>query len=672
MIGLFGNALLWKFAPASFRLWWNVAGFVVAFSVGYGVSRLTGGTTKDLSGLVWYRGVDKEFDYEELAATLSNHVWVLGIHGRFLHWVDLLALISRNHLGPREDVGENHEPHHPKLAAHTLSGGGSRLVEHTRIVERLQGATETPGAGRCMESIRCGDDRVRGFHFRGGGDPLSSMRPFLREVLGGLVYMCAPPAVFSHPDDGFSVVDYRKVDEVNETWGDIHNLGQDVELIFDLVINHASASHQHFREFLADQTPGNRYFLTAPEDEDVHQVTRPRAAPLLQRYETASGPRWVWCTFSRDQVDWDFSNPDVLYEFVDIFLTYLEHGASWVRLDAIAYLWKEQGTPCVHLPQTHAVVKLLRILGEEITPDCKILTETNVPLPENLSYFGDGDEAHIVYNFSLPPLLVHGLLTGNGEHLTEWCNGLPALPEGCTYLNFTASHDGIGLRPAEGILDKEEVSRLVECVRGFGGQATERRQPDGSLSPYEANIALFDAFKGTLEGLDSWQGERFLASQAVMLCMAGVPAFYYNSFLSAPNNGGFSGNGPKPDPESEEMDDGRGGGASGGQERDTSRVLGHLQELIGIRKKQPAFHPECPQEALVMDGRAFVVRRHSSSQTLICATNLSKEPVSLERKSFGESPSDPGQILYPPEGMTGPGDTLTLPPYGILWIAFER
>ena len=556
----------------------------------------------------------------------------------------------------------------------TLYPEAEAVSLNTRIVERLQGATKRRGrvdawSPSDVVMIAYGDSISAE-----GETPLSSMRPFLREVLGGLVSHVHLLPFFPYTsDDGFSVVDYRKVDEVNGTWGDIHNLGQDVELIFDLVINHASASHQHFREFLADQTPGNRYFLTAPEDEDVHQVTRPRAAPLLQRYETASGPRWVWCTFSRDQVDWDFSNPDVLYEFVDIFLTYLEHGASWVRLDAIAYLWKEQGTPCVHLPQTHAVVKLLRILGEEITPDCKILTETNVPLPENLSYFGDGDEAHIVYNFSLPPLLVHGLLTGNGEHLTEWCNGLPALPEGCTYLNFTASHDGIGLRPAEGILDKEEVSRLVECVRGFGGQATERRQPDGSLSPYEANIALFDAFKGTLEGLDSWQGERFLASQAVMLCMAGVPAFYYNSFLSAPNNQeGFQETGRNRTLNRKKWTMDEVGERLGDKNGIPSRVLGHLQELIGIRKKQPAFHPECPQEALVMDGRAFVVRRHSSSQTLICATNLSKEPVSLERKSFGESPSDPGQILYPPEGMTGPGDTLTLPPYGILWIAFER
>ena len=193
------------------------------------------------------------------------------------------------------------------------------------------------------------------------------------------------------------------MDPVHGSWSDVSALSENFELVFDLVINHASSSHPHFEGFLSDQAPGNRYFYTADEETDVRDVTRPRAHPLLQRFETKAGPRWVWCTFSRDQVDWDFTNPDVLFEFIDVFLGYIERGASWMRMDAIAYLWKQLGTPCVHRSETHAVVQLFRVIAEAISSDIRLLTETNVPLKENLSYFGEGNEAHIVYNFPLPP-----------------------------------------------------------------------------------------------------------------------------------------------------------------------------------------------------------------------------------------------------------------------------
>ena len=225
-------------------------------------------------------------------------------------------------------------------------------------------------------------------------------------------------------------------------FADVRALSEDVDLVFDLVINHASS---------ATIVPGlpREHITGQPVLHDgrplggcvwCHEAEGTR---LLQEYETRDGPRHVWCTFSRDQVDWDFSNPKVLYEFVDVVVEYIEHGASWLRVDAIAYLWKELGTSCVHLPQTHAIVKILRLVAEALDPNFKILTETNVPLAENLSYFGDGDEANIVYNFSLPPLLLHALVTEDTRVLTEWCSSLPQLPEGCTFLNFVASHDGI-------------------------------------------------------------------------------------------------------------------------------------------------------------------------------------------------------------------------------------
>jgi len=117
------------------------------------------------------------------------------------------------------------------------------------------------------------------------------------------------------------------------------------------------------------------------------------------------------------------------------------------RLDAVAFLWKELGTNCLHLPETHELVKLFRDVCEIVAPRAIILTETNVPHAENVSYFGQGDEAHMVYQFSLPPLLLHAFITGNGQYLTHWASGLEPPPAGCTFFNFTASHDGVGVRP---------------------------------------------------------------------------------------------------------------------------------------------------------------------------------------------------------------------------------
>src|SRR5690606_35016656 len=108
---------------------------------------------------------------------------------------------------------------------------------------------------------------------------------------------------------------------------------------------------------------------------------------------------------SADQVDLNFKNPAVLLATTRALLFYVEHGAKFIRLDAIAYLWKEIGTPCIHLPQTHQVIQLMRAVLDEVAPDVRLITETNVPHPDNISYFGAGtNEAQLVYNFALPPL----------------------------------------------------------------------------------------------------------------------------------------------------------------------------------------------------------------------------------------------------------------------------
>jgi sucrose phosphorylase len=315
---------------------------------------------------------------------------------------------------------------------------------------------------------------------------------------------------------------------------------------------------------------------------------------------------------------------------MDILLAYISHGARIIRLDAIAFLWKVVGTTCLHLPETHEVVKLMRNVAEYINPAAIILTETNVPNKENLSYFGEGDEAHMVYQFSLPPLLLHALHTANSSYLNTWAKSLPTLSGDKTFFNFTASHDGIGVRPLEGLLPEDEKNSLVENMKGFGGFVNYKSNPDGTQSPYELNITYFDALKGTAAGEDRFQVERFLASQTVMMSFAGVPAFYIHSLTATPNyhegvavtkhNRTINRRKWQLNELEEFLN----------SETPQQKVFSSLQKLILLRKKQAAFHPNAEQEILDLGKELFAIVRRSPQQTIAFVANLSATKTTFE------------------------------------------
>lgn len=461
--------------------------------------------------------------------------------------------------------------------------------------------------------------------------PLRTLKSFLNKNLKEQISIVHILPFFPYSsDDGFSVIDFRKVNPELGDWDDIKALNKDFDLMADLVINHASSQGEWFRNFLKQSGKGADYFICEDPETDLSQVTRPRNTPLLTAYKTANGTKYVWTTFSADQVDLDFSSPAVLVEMIDILLGYISKGARIIRLDAIAFLWKAVGTNCLHLPETHEVVKLMRDVAEFINPATIILTETNVPNKENLSYFGNDDEAHMVYQFSLPPLLLHALHTGNSTYLNSWAKTLPQLNGDKTFFNFTASHDGIGVRPLEGLLPDDEKNTLVENMKSFGGYVNYKSNPDGSQSPYELNITYFDALKGTAAGEDAYQVKRFLASQIVMMSFAGVPAFYIHSLTATPNY--------------------REGVAVTKQNRTINRrkwqldeleeilnsdtpqqkVFTSLQQLISLRKKQSAFHPNAKQEIIDLGNELFGLVRKSNKQTIILIANLTPENRSVE------------------------------------------
>ena len=428
----------------------------------------------------------------------------------------------------------------------------------------------------------------------------------------------------SSSDGGFAVVDYRAVSPSLGDWHDLGAMGESGRLMFDLVCNHGSAQSAWFQQFLEDEVPGRNYYLTADPDADLSLVTRPRTHPLLVGVDTAAGKKHVWATFSHDQVDFDFANPDVLVEFCEILGFYLRQGASRIRLDAIAYLWKELGTSCIHLEETHRIVKLMRVLVSAADPDALLITETNVPHAENTSYFGDGDEAQVVYNFTLAPLLVWSAMAGRADALTNWLGRLAAPPAGCTFLNFIASHDGIGLRPIEDLVDGDDVQWLVEQAQAVGGDFSPYSAPGGPR-PYELNVSLSDL----LAGPTGETAARFLVAHAAMLAVQGIPAIYVHSVLSTPGDtGAVRSTGHKRDINRSQvaLEEAEHTVTEGWR----ARVFADLVRLIRVRRSHSAFDPESAQVVHVVDDRVVAIERASQDEVIFAVHNMSGEQVPIE------------------------------------------
>ncbi|MDQ2077710.1 alpha-amylase family glycosyl hydrolase [Marinimicrobium sp. ABcell2] len=505
-----------------------------------------------------------------------------------------------------------------------------------------------------------------------GHKPLDTLQDFLHEHLRDVFSAVHVLPFFPHSSDGgFAVIDYTQVDPDLGDWEDIEALSRDFKLMGDLVINHVSSQSRWFKNFQYGRDPGRDYFVEASPHFDLSSVVRPRTSTLLHRVETTAGVKHVWCTFSHDQIDVDFRNPKVLLEYLRIIGGYLDRGIQWLRLDAVAFLWKEIGTPCIHLPQTHEVIKLLRLLMDYKNPHALLISETNVPNEENLTYFGNSNEAHIIYNFSLPPLVIHALLSGDNRYLKSWLMSMPPSPMGCAYLNFTASHDGIGLRPAEGLLSDEELSRFLDTLRSFGGRISSRTDDTGATKPYEANISLFDAFKGTYKGTDRWQEHRLLCSQIIMLSLEGIPAFYIHTLFATPNDL------DKLEATQHNRCINRKNWHAGELESlladansPQHRVFTELRRLIRIRCAQPAFHPNATQFTLHINSAVFAYWRQSMrrTQSIFCLNNLSDEPQPINLSDLNLISTETWRDLIAGKEIEDLYGTLTLAPYQCLWL----
>lgn len=461
-------------------------------------------------------------------------------------------------------------------------------------------------------------------------------------------------------DDGFAVVDHRQVDPALGTWDDVSALGEERGVLLDFVANHVSSESKWFRGWLEGDPRYAGYFLSPGSDFDTERVVRPRATPLLHDFARDDGDTTqAWTTFGPDQVDVDVSTPEVLLDLTDVLLGYIARGATAIRLDAIGFLAKRSGTTCIHLPETHAVIKLWRRLVDEIAPGTILLTETNVPHEENISYFGDGtDEAHMVYQFALPPLVLHAFALGRATTLGRWAAGIRPVSESATWFNFLASHDGIGMRPTEGLLPEEDRMMLVERALAHGGRAAMVTRPDGSTAPYELNVSYLDMLAEPGHADDADVARRALAAHSILLSMVGVPAIYYHSLFGSPHDiDGMLSSGIPRRINRETLD-----ADVLLEELTTSprrRGIFHgMMTMLRARRDEPAFSPFAEQEVLALDDRVLALRRAGgTAQEVISFTNVSSETVQLHG-------------VHGTDVLTGTvhGGGITLGPHGIAWL----
>jgi sucrose phosphorylase len=431
----------------------------------------------------------------------------------------------------------------------------------------------------------------------------------------------------SSSDSGFAVKDHFKVENKLGSWSDIKSISRSNNVMADMVINHSSARGLWFKNFLKKKEPGKDFFLTVDTKFNISKVVRPRDHKLLKKIKIFKKPVYLWRTFSPDQIDLNFKNPSVLIQFIKIMIHLINNGVTIFRLDAIAYLWKENRTKCINLKQTHQIIKLLRIIINLLNIQTTIITETNLPEKENLSYFGSNDEANWIYNFSLPPLLIHAFLFENSSYLNKWSKNLPNTKSGNSYLNFIASHDGIGIRPTEGLFNEKTLKNFLKRLKKNGSKFSYRKIQNKSKKVYEANITIFDALKKSdYDKKGEFYLERYVSAHAIMVSFEGIPAIYFNSIFGTSND------------EAKFI--------ITGNNRDVNRYKWNLKNitnklkdnktkqsifynkicnLLNIRRKQKAFHPNASRLNLDFGPKIYGFKRISKDkkQTIICITNLS-------------------------------------------------
>ncbi|EPF0313733.1 sugar phosphorylase [Enterobacter chuandaensis] len=464
-------------------------------------------------------------------------------------------------------------------------------------------------------------------------------------------------------DDGFSVIDYHAVAPETGTWRDVAELKQSASLMFDFVCNHMSAKSEWFANYLAQKPGYEDFFISVDPETDLSAVTRPRALPLLTPFTLHDGSvRHLWTTFSDDQIDLNFASPQVLIAMVDVLLHYLAEGARYIRLDAVGFMWKIPGTSCIHLEQTHCLIQLFRAITELVAPGTVIITETNVPHKDNISYFGDGEnEAQMVYQFSLPPLVLHAVHRQDVNALCQWAGSLALPSTKTTWFNFLASHDGIGLNPLRGILPESEILSLVEKLQQEGALVNWKNNPDGTRSPYEINVTYLDALSSQ-NSSDDERIARFILAHAVLLSFPGVPAIYIQSILGSRNDyEGVERLGYNRAINRKKYTAGQVDQELNATNSIRHKIYSRLSVLVAVRRGESAFHPDSQALFESLDEQILkIIRVAENGERITALFNFSNNVHTVNEETLNGTELLSGQAVS--------GKELTLNPWQVMWI----
>jgi len=471
--------------------------------------------------------------------------------------------------------------------------------------------------------------------------PLATLYKFVdTHNLGAINTLHILPFFPYSSDRGFAVVDFQRVDPKLGTWEDIRSMGWRYDLMFDGVLNHCSSRSRMFREFCNGNPYYKKFFICYESPDDLtpdqrSKIFRPRTSDILTRFDTIEGPKWVWTTFSEDQIDLNFRNPAVLMRIIEGLLFYVRQGADILRLDAVTYIWAEPGTECVHLPETHEIVKILRDVMDVVAPGVALITETNVPHEDNISYFGNGyDEAHMVYNFALPPLVLYTFYAEDATALSQWARGMRNPSDFATFFNILDTHDGVGLMGVKGILSKEDIDVIVSRAREHGAYISYKMTEDRTEEPYEVNITWWSAINRDDSGEDVvLQARRYIASRSISLVLQGVPSIYAHGAIGSSSDHELL----KRTNYKRDVNRGVIDSKTVAEDlKDPNSKASHLRRRGSIlnltRTRQRAFHPHGEQKVLVVSPAVFTVLRISpeGDQHILTMTNVTKGTARIE------------------------------------------